>query len=103
MDWKPDVCWQVPLRLEEYTEDDGHVVSFVREWKRRDWGEGGHDFHWWCTDDPAAFVGKKPVYRYLSDELKELVGEHIYKLIVNLLEEKRSVPLPHPQMKTKKK
>jgi hypothetical protein len=103
MDWKPDVCWQVPLRLEEYTEDDGHVVSFVREWKRRDWGEGGHDFHWWCTDDPAAFVGKKPVYQYLSDELKELVGEHIYKRIVLLLDEKRSVPLPHPQMKSKKK
>ena len=26
MDWKPDVCWQLPLRLEEFTEDDGHVV-----------------------------------------------------------------------------
>ena len=103
MDWKPDVCWQVPLRLEEYTEDDGHVVSFVREWKRRDWGEGGHDFHWWCTDDPAAFVGKRPVYQYLADELKELVGSHIYKMIVALLEEKRAVPVPHPQMKRKKK
>jgi hypothetical protein len=42
------------------------------------------------------------VYQYLADELKELVGERIYKMMVNLLEEKRSVPLPHPQMKRKK-
>lgn len=99
MDWKPDVCWQVPLRLEEYTEDDGHVVSFVREWKRRDWGEGGHDFHWWCTDDAKAFVGKRPVYETLKDELVELVGAHIYARIVQLLEEKRSVPVAHPKVK----
>ena len=71
MDWKPDVCWQVPLRLEEFTEDDGHVVSFVREWKRRDWGEGGADFHWWCTDDSKAFVGDHPVYKSLKEELVE--------------------------------
>lgn len=99
MDWKPDVCWQVPLRLEEFTEDDGHVISHLREWKRRDWGEGGADFHWWCTDDPKAFVGKDPVYKYLKDEIVELIGSKTYKTLVALLEEKRSVPLPHPQVK----
>ena len=102
MDWKPDVCWQVPLRLEEFTEDDGHVVSFVREWKRRDWGEGGHDFHWWCTDDSKAFVGKNPVYEYLKDELTELVGPAIYKMIVDTLSRDTSVALPHPKMKKPK-
>ena len=39
MDWKPDVCWQVPIRLEEHIEDGGYVVSTIREWKRRDWGK----------------------------------------------------------------
>jgi hypothetical protein len=102
MDWKPDVCWQVPLRLEEFTEDDGHVVSFVREWKRRDWGEGGHDFHWWCTDDSKAFVGRNPVYEYLKDELTELVGPAIYKMIVDTLSRDTSVALPHPKMKKPK-
>ena len=29
----------------------------VRQWDRRHWGEGGEEFHWWCTEDPAAFVG----------------------------------------------
>ena len=44
MDWKPSVCWQVPLRLEHSTDESGHVTSRLREWKRRDWGEGGSDF-----------------------------------------------------------
>jgi len=100
MDWKPDVCWQLPLRLEEFTEDDGHVVSHLREWKRRDWGEGGADFHWWCTDDPKAFVGKDPVYKYLKDEIVEMIGSKTYKTLVGLLEAKRSVPLPHPQVRS---
>ena len=41
MDWKPSVCWQVPLRLEHSTDESGHLTSRLREWKRRDWGEGG--------------------------------------------------------------
>ena len=52
---KPDVCWQVPVRLEEHVEEDGHILSVLREWKRRDWGEGGADFHWWCTESSDAF------------------------------------------------
>ena len=50
MDWKPEVCWQLPLRRIDDTDVYGHVTSTVREWKRRDWGEGGQEFHWWCTE-----------------------------------------------------
>ena len=57
IDWKPDVCWQLPLRLEHHTDDNGYVTSTLREWKRRDWGDGGNDFHWWCTESDDAFVG----------------------------------------------
>ncbi len=63
LDWKPDVCWQLPLRLEEHTDDHGHVTSTLREWKRRDWGAGGDEFHWWCTEDPEAFVDHQPGLR----------------------------------------
>ncbi len=38
----------------------------LREWKRRDWGEGGAEFHWWCTESPEAFVGDRPVYQDLA-------------------------------------
>ena len=65
IDWKPDVCWQLPLRLEHHTDDNGYVTSTLREWKRRDWGEGGDEFHWWCTESDDAFVGGVPAYHYL--------------------------------------
>jgi hypothetical protein len=100
LDWKPDVCWQLPLRLEEKTDDHGHVTSFLREWKRRDWGAGGHEFHWWCTDAPDAFVGRKPVYRYLRDEIVEMVGEPVYALLVaELKQHDRKTVLPHPAVR----
>jgi hypothetical protein len=86
MDWKPSVCWQVPIRLEHSTDESGHVTSRLREWKRRDWGEGGADFGWWCTEEPDAFVGADPLYVSARDDLVELVGEAIYDLMVVQLE-----------------
>ena len=86
MDWKPDVCWQLPLRLVESTDESGQVVSTLREWKRRDWGAGGHDFHWWCTDAPDAFDGDRPVYQELRDEIVALVGEWAYARFAEYVE-----------------
>ena len=68
-DWKPEVCWQVPMRLDYHRDDNDHLTYILREWKRRDWGEGGADFHWWCTEDPLAFVGHEPVYRSCADDI----------------------------------
>ena len=100
MDWKPDVCWQLPLRLQEHTDDHGHVTSTLREWKRRDWGEGGFEFHWWCTDAVDAFVGHTPVYVTLRDEIVELVGEPVYGLLVAQLAARgRRAVLPHPAVR----
>ncbi len=96
MDWKPSVCWQVPLRLEHSTDESGHVTSRLREWKRRDWGEGGSEFGWWCTEEPDAFVGAEPLYVSAKDEIVELVGEHVYDAMVRQLERPNWVPLPHP-------
>lgn len=100
LDWKPDVCWQLPLRLEESTDDHGHVTSTLREWKRRDWGEGGREFAWWCTDADDAFVGAEPVWSALADEIVELIGQAPYDLLRAHLEsqDRRSdwTPLPHP-------
>ncbi len=99
LDWKPNVCWQVPIRLEHSTDDHGHVISRLREWKRRDWGEGGDDFHWWCTETPDAFVGAEPVYRASRDEIVELIGQEVYDLMVQVLERPAAVPLPHPAVR----
>lgn len=99
LDWKPNVCWQVPIRLEHATDDNGHVTSRLREWKRRDWGEGGEEFHWWCTEAPEAFSGNDPVYVASRDEIVELIGQEIYDLLVEQLERPEWVPLPHPTVR----
>ncbi len=99
LDWKPNVCWQVPIRLEHSTDDNGHVTSRLREWKRRDWGEGGDDFHWWCTEAAEAFSGREAVYIASRDEIVELVGKPIYDLMVEQLERPDWVPLPHPTLR----
>ncbi|HEY3143026.1 MAG TPA: hypothetical protein VGJ86_17940 [Acidimicrobiales bacterium] len=103
MDWKPDVCWQLPLRLVEHTDDDGHVTSTLREWKRRDWGAGGHDFHWWCTEAPEAFDGHRPVHDELRDEIVELVGQWAYdRLVEHIAGRPPTDLLPHPTLRSRK-
>lgn len=100
LDWKPDVCWQLPLRLEEHTDDHGHVTSTLREWKRRDWGPGGDDFHWWCTEDAEAFVGHEPVYVTNRDEIVEMVGLAVYELLAEHLATRGNERLlPHPALR----
>lgn len=100
IDWKPAVCWQVPMRLEQQEDEAGHSTWTLREWKRRDWGEGGQDFHWWCTEDPLAFVGSDPVYASCRDEIIELVGEAAYAKLVDVLEGRDSNSyIEHPALK----
>jgi len=96
LDWKPRVCWQVPIRMEDSTDESGHVTTRIREWKRRDWGDGGEDFAWWCTESPDAFVGEKPLYKSAKDDLIELMGRRVYKILVTQLERPDWVPIEHP-------
>jgi hypothetical protein len=104
LDWKPQVCWQLPLRLEDDTDDDGHVTSTLREWKRRDWGAGGAEFHWWCTEADDAFVERTPVYETLRDEIVEMIGQEPYDTFVQ--EVARREPgryLPHPALRRRER
>jgi hypothetical protein len=83
----------------DHTDEHGYVTSTIREWKRREWGPGGEEFHWWCTEGPEAFIGSAPVYVTMRDELVELVGAPIYARLVTYLEERTRNghrPLPHP-------
>jgi len=101
MDLKPDVCWQLPLRREDAEDGDGHVTSTVVEWKRSNWGAGGEEFHWWCTEAPEAFQGAGAVYQAMADELTGLVGEEVYARLACYLDGRSgsSVALPHPTVR----
>jgi hypothetical protein len=106
LDWKPEVCWQVPLRRDETTDDHGWVTTTVREWKRRDWGDGGAEFHWWCTDTSDAFVGKKSVWQSMEDEIVELTSRWAFDEFVRYVtkrQKKGATPLPHPVLRKKSK
>jgi hypothetical protein len=104
LELKPDVCWQLPLRKADETAPDGHVVTTLGEWARRHWGKGGHDFHWWCTEAPEAFRGRRPVYQALSAELSAMTGERVYGLISAYLDGRRRQPvrLPHPAVRPRR-
>ena len=104
MDLKPDVCWQLPLRREDREEGGGRVTSTVSEWGRANWGAGGAEFHWWCTEAPEAFTGDAPVYRLMRDELVALVGPEVYARLAAYLDERvagPATPLPHPTVRVK--
>jgi hypothetical protein len=104
LDWKPEVCWQLPLRLDNHTDDNGHTTYTLREWKRRDWGEGGSEFHWWCTEDPLAFREQRPVYITSRDEIVEMVGQEMYdRFVAYMAERDTSVFLPHPAVRRRTK
>jgi len=101
-DVKPEVCWQVPIRnIEEYDEDagDGIVHHRLTEFARHGWGEGGEEFAWWCTEEPEAFVGREPVYRSSSVELRKMIGDELYESVAAYLDERFAAQVPvvsHP-------
>jgi hypothetical protein len=81
MDWKPSVCWQLPVKVawEPGPKGGDHEIATVRRWTRDDWGAEGRTMGWFCTtDDARAFVGDEPVVDSMRDELTELVGSAVY-------------------------
>lgn len=78
IDWKPTVCWQVPLRV----DDHGDGTKTLRPWLRSDIGATDDDMAWCCTarDETSlasAYVGSAPVADSLSDELRGIVGPEV--------------------------
>ena len=103
LDLKPDVCWQLPLRREDATDDAGRVTTTITQWDRRHWGEGGEEFHWWCTEAPEAFGARRPVYETMAAELKAMAGKAVYAQLAAYLEVRKTGgrPLPHPAVRTR--
>jgi len=45
---------------------------------------------WCCTEEPDAFVGDRPVFDSMRDELEELVGPAVYVELRRRLDAPRS-------------
>ncbi len=84
IDWKPSVCWQLPLHVDWVMRDDGVEVATVRGWVRGDWGDDGDPMAWCCTERASqggtdeAYVGERPVFESLGEELEAIVGTPVY-------------------------
>jgi hypothetical protein len=77
-EWKPSVCWQLPVRVDWAPADGDRETATVRPWTRADWGDEGETMAWCCTEGELAYVGDRPVIDSLADELRALVGEGVY-------------------------
>jgi hypothetical protein len=78
VDWKPSVCWQLPIKVDWEQNDDGTEVATVRRWTRRDWGAEGESMAWCCTEETSAYVGDVEVIDSLADELRAVTGSRVY-------------------------
>lgn len=78
VDWKPSVCWQLPIRVDWAPDGDEREVATVRRWSRADWGDEGADMAWCCTEGERAYVGDRPVVESLGEELEAIVGSAVY-------------------------
>jgi hypothetical protein len=65
-EWKPSVCWQLPIKVEWEPREDGGEVATVRRWSRGDWGAEGRTMAWCCTEGDRAYVGERPVIDSLA-------------------------------------
>ncbi len=78
MDWKPRICWQVPLFFDI---DDETKTTTVRAGRTVDWGGEGI-LDWWCTEHQDAFSAAQPLYVTMEDELRRVCGDAVYDELV---------------------
>jgi len=100
---KPDVCWQVPLRKEEVSLASGDTIVRIAQWGRSDWGAGGAEFHWWCTEDQGAFTGKTRVVDSMREELTAMMNPWAYDQVLNYCNERtaQATAVAHPVRRKK--
>ena len=80
IDWKPSVCWQLPIRVDWATIDGASETATVRRWSRDDWGEFGTTMAWCCTERSEggeAYSGDAPVHVSMGAEIERIVGNDV--------------------------
>jgi hypothetical protein len=78
MEWKPSVCWQLPIKVDWEPGPGDTEIATVHRWTRRDWGAEGETMAWCCTEGDLAYVGEDRVLDSLGPELQAIVGQAVY-------------------------
>jgi len=78
LDWKPSVCWQLPIRVDWEQLDNGRERATVRRWTRSDWGDEGTTMAWCCTEGDRAYVGESRVVDSLAGEIAGITGTEVF-------------------------
>ena len=84
-EWKPSVCWQLPIKVDWEMREDNVEIATVRRWSRADWGDHGTKMAWCCTEGSDAYVGESSVIDSLSHELSGIVGTEVFVQLRNRL------------------
>lgn len=93
IDWKPSICWQSPLKVDDGPEG----VRRLRRWHHADWGDD--ELAWCCADDRTAeadaYGTDDPatdgrVLDTMAEELTALVGTEV------MVELRRRTAQPKP-------
>ena len=74
-DWKPRICWQVPLFFDTDDETPDHHGARVADC--RSWGRKGN-IDWWCTERHDAFSADQALYVTMEAELRRVCGDAVY-------------------------
>ncbi len=77
VDWKPSVCWRLPLAVDWHDNGDGRTTATVRRWTRQDWGPEGQDMAWWCVEESEANRDTTPLWLRINEEIEALVGSEV--------------------------
>lgn len=84
IDWKPSICWQLPLKVERRNVG-GQEIARLRAWARSDWGPDGQTMAFCCTEPGEAYVGEQPVHVSLRSELVALLGDEVAEEVTRRL------------------
>lgn len=87
LEWKPSVCWQLPIKVDWESRGDDVEVATVRRWSRADWGDDGDTMAWCCTEGHEAYVGDGRVIDTLAEELEAIVGAPVFVELRRRLDE----------------
>jgi hypothetical protein len=98
LETKPDVCWQIPLRIGYVWERDT-LITTIGEYDRAAWGPGGASMNWWCSGSTEAHTASRPLYQVYAGELTVLIGRRNYAELARACDRRGQSPdppCPHP-------